>query len=210
MKRISVPLTALLAATLWVCIGSAQQPPPAPPQGAPPPPTMDTPAPPPAANDFGPGSVVQPAYSGKGTIKAFNSGPNGETDGLILSDGTAVFLPPETGEPLRASIKEGSRITFTGVSRPVAFNRVVVYAQTITANGQTFTAAVAPPPPPGGPGAAGIAGPPPPPDGPPPPPPGDMGRGGRGRGPANAGGPPPPPPGCPGPPPPPPPPGPGR
>src|ERR1700689_5198487 len=161
MKRTLVPLTALLAATLWVCIGSAQQPP------LPPPPLTGAPPP---ANAYGPELAAQPAYSRKGTIKAFNLGPNGETDGLILNDGTAVFFPPETGEPLRASIKEGSRITFTGVSRPGAFNRLVVDAQTITANGQTFTAAVAPPPAPGGPGAPGIAGPPPPPDGPPPPP----------------------------------------
>jgi len=195
MKRTSVPLTALLAATFCVSHGSAQQAPPPPPTGAPTPQPLAAPAPPPAANAYGPGLAAQPVIARRGTIKAFNLGPNGETDGLILSDGTAVFFPPETGEPLRASIKEGSRITFTGVSRPVAFNRVVVDAQTITANGQTFTAAVAPPPPPL--------------DGPPPPPPGDLGRGGRGRGPANAGGPPPPPPGCPGPPPPPPP-GPGR
>src|ERR1700689_325366 len=180
MKRTLVPLTALLAATLWVCIGSAQQPP------LPPPPLTGAP---PSANAYGPGFAAQPAYAGRGTIKAFNLGPNGETNGLILGDGTAVFFPAETGEPLRASIKEGSRITFTGVSRPGAFNRLVVDAQTITANGQTFTAAVAPPPPfggPGAPGAPGMAAPPPPPDGPPPPPPGGRGRGGRGPGPAFA------------------------
>jgi hypothetical protein len=173
MKRTSVPLTALLAATLWVSLSNAQQLPPPPPTGAPPaPPPIAAPTPPSAANAYGPRLAAQPAYSRKGTIKSFNLGPNGETDGLILSDGTAVFFPPETGEPLRASTGEGSRITFTGVSRPGAFNRLVVDAQTITANGQTFTAAVTPPPPPGGPGAPGIAGPPPSPDGPPPPPPG--------------------------------------
>ena len=193
MKRTSVLLSALLAATLCG-LGSAQQPPPAPPQGAPPPPTMAAPALSPAINANGPGSAAQQAYSGKGTIKAFNLGPNGETDGLILSDGTAVFFPAETGEPLRASIKEGSRITFTGVSRSGAFNRVVVDAQTITANGQTFTVAVAPPLPAAGPGAPGVAAPPPLPDAPPPPPPGGPGRGGPG--PAAAGGPPPPPVGC--------------
>lgn len=198
MQRTSVPLTALLAATLWVSRGSAQPPPP---------PPIAAPAPPLAANAYGPGLAAQPAYSRKGTIKAFNLGPNGEINGLILSDGTAVFFPPETGEPLRASVREGSRITFTGVSRPAAFNRLVVDAQTITANGQTFTAALTPPLPPGGPGAPGIAGPPPSPDGPPPPPPGGRGRGGRGPGLAVAGGPPLPPPGCPAPPPPP---GPGR
>ena len=86
MKRISVPLTALLVATLWVNTSNAQQPPPPPPPGAP--------APPPAANAYGPGLAASPAYSGKGTIRAFNLGPEGETNGMILNDGTAVFFPP--------------------------------------------------------------------------------------------------------------------
>ena len=90
MKRTSVPFTALFAGTLWVSVGSAQQPSP-PPNGAPPPPQMSVPAP--AANAYGPGLAVQQAYSRKGTIKAFNLGPNGETDGVILSDGTAVLFP---------------------------------------------------------------------------------------------------------------------
>ena len=192
MKQ-TVPFTALLAATLGAVLGSAQQSPPLPPAGAPAP-APDAPI------------ATQQTNSRQGTIKAFNAGPNGETDGVILNDGTVVFFPPETGEPLRATVKEGQRITFTGVSRPVASNRVAIDAQTVTANGQTFTVAL-PPPPPDGPGARGMAGPPPPPDGPPAPAPGGRGRGGRGPGPVVAGGPPPPPPGCPAPPPPP---GPGR
>src|SRR5580704_17334173 len=159
MKRTSLPLITLLAATILVSIGSAQQPPPPPPTGAPPPPPPGAPAPPPPADANGSGFAAQPAYPRKGIIKAFNLGPNGETDGLILSDGTVVFFPPETGGPLRASTKEGSRITFTGVSRVGAFNRLVVDAQTITANGQTFTAAAVQPLPPGGLGAPGLAGP---------------------------------------------------
>ena len=136
MKRTSVPLTALLAATLWVSLSSAQQQPPPPPPGARPAPLAGpVPPPPPGVNVYSSGLAAQAAYSRKGTIRAFNLGPNGETDGLILNDGTAVFFPPQTGEPLRASVKEGSRITFTGVSRPGAFNRLVVDAQTITANG---------------------------------------------------------------------------
>ena len=150
MKRTSLPLTALLAATVWVALASAQQPP-----------------------------AAQPGYSGKGTVKAFNSGPNGEINGIILSDGAVVFFPSATGEPIRVSIKEGSQVTFNGVSRPAASNnRLIVDAQTITANGQTFTAATVPPPLAGGPGA-----------------PSGRGRSGRGPGQALAGGPPPPPPG---------------
>lgn len=201
MKRTSVPLTALLAATVWVNIGSAQPQPP-PPARAKPAPPIGAPTPAPEANAGGPGFTAQPAYPHSGTIKAFNLGPNGETNGFILNDATTVFFSPETGELLRAGVKEGSRVTFTGVSRLGAFNRLIVNAQTITANGRTFTAAAAPAP--SGPGAAGIARGPPPPDGPTPPPPAGVGRGGTG---PESGGPPLPPAGCRAPPPPP---GPGR
>src|ERR1700735_1829394 len=77
MKRTSVPLTALLAATLWVSLSSAQQPPPPPPPGArPAPPAGAVPPRPPGVNAYSSGLAAQPAYSRKGTIRAFNLGPN--------------------------------------------------------------------------------------------------------------------------------------
>jgi hypothetical protein len=210
MKWTSVPLSALFAATLAMGIASmqqvsAQQPPPPPPGGPPPPqmaappPDPNAPPPPPPANGpmAGPGQaapLAQTMNSRRGTIKAFNSGPNGETNGFILSDGTAILFPAEMGDQFRATVREGSRISVMGMSRFGVSGRMVVNAQTITANGQTFTVPVPPPVPPGGPGAQAGWGPPPPPDGPPPP----GGRGGReprpGPPPPPAGGPPPPPP----------------
>jgi hypothetical protein len=191
MKWTSVPLS-VLAVTLAMGIASmqqvsAQQPPPPPPGGAPPPqmaaPPPDPNAPPPpSANGpvAGPGQapLAQTMYSRRGTIKAFNSGPNGETNGFILSDGTAILFPAEMGDQFRSTVREGSRISVTGMSRAGVSGRMVVNAQTITANGQTFTAPGPPPPdgppPPGGRGGRGPRpGPPPPPaGGPPPPPPG--------------------------------------
>jgi hypothetical protein len=176
MKRTSVPLIALLAATLAVGVASAQQPPPPPPGGppAPPmagPPDPNSPPPPPPAN--GPTPFAQTTR--QGTIRAFNSGPNGETNGFILNDGTAILFPPEMGDQFRATVKEGSRISVMGMSRSGPSGRMVVNAQTISANGQTFTVPVPPPlppPPPGGHGGRGPRpGPPPPPAGGPPPPP---------------------------------------
>ncbi len=202
MKRTPLTFAALLATTLWVGVGCALQPPPPAPMGTAPPP--------PPTSALAAGNMVEPGYSGRGTIKAFNSGPNGETNGVILSDGTAVLFAPEIGEQFRSNIREGSRVTFTGMSRPGASNRLVVDAQTITANGQTFTVAAAAPPAFAGPNPPGAAGPPPPPEVPPAPQAGGRGRGGRGPGPAAADAPPPPPAGCSAPPPPPPPPGPGR
>src|ERR1700744_2403107 len=109
MKQTSVPLTALLAATLWVSLSSAQQAAPPAATGTPAPPPNRAPPTPASANAGGPAVVGQTQYPRKGTVKAFNVRPNGETDGLILGDGTTVFFPPATGEPLRASVKEGSR-----------------------------------------------------------------------------------------------------
>jgi hypothetical protein len=202
MKWTSVPLTALLAATVGMGVGGAQQPPP-PPRGGPPAlpiaAPLDPNAPPPPGAP--PGVTASQAYAGysrKGTIKAFNAGPNGETNGIILGDGTAVLFPAEMGEQFRTTVREGSHITVTGMSRSEVSGRMVVNAQTITANGQTFTVPVGPPVLPGGPGAQAGSGPPPPPsqDGPPP----AGGRGGRGPRPG-------PPPAAAGPQPPPPPPG---
>jgi hypothetical protein len=208
MKWTSVPLS-VLAVTLAMGIASmqqvnAQQPPPPPPGGPPPPqmtappPDRNAPPPPPSVNGpiVGPGQaapLAETMYSRRGTIKAFNSGPNGETNGFILSDGTAILFPAEMGDQFRSTVREGARIFVTGMSRAGVSGRMVVNAQTITANGQTFTVPVPPPVPPGGPGAQ-AGSPPPPPDGPPPP----GGRGGRGPRPGPppppAGGPPPPPP----------------
>ena len=197
MKHTSVLLSALLALTLTACLGHAQPPPggppPPPPAGGPPPPDPNGPPPPPppagapyTAGAGGPAQGVQSGYSRRGTIKAFNVGPEGETNGFILNDGTVILFPPDSGPQMMAAVREGSRIQYSGYGRTVPSGRMIVDAQYITANGQTFTM-------PAGPGAV----PPPPPVGPPPPP------GGRGRGGApppgglGPGGPPPPPPNLP-------------
>ncbi len=168
MKWTSVPLSVL---ALTVAMGiasmqqvSAQQPPPPspggppPPQMAAPPPDPNAPPPPPSARGpmAGPGQaapLAQTINSRRGTIKAFNSGPNGETNGFILSDGTAILFPAEMGDQFRATVREGSRISVIGMSRAGVSGRMVVNAQTITANGQTFAVPV----PPAGTAPAGLA-----------------------------------------------------
>ncbi|MDQ6678417.1 MAG: hypothetical protein M3Z09_14115 [Acidobacteriota bacterium] len=149
-------LSALLVTAGFLGVGSAQPPPP-PPDRTPP--------------------AAQSVYSRRGAIKSFNTGPNGETNGVVLRDGTMVTFPPESGARLRSLAKEGSRITVSGTRRSGASGQVGVDAQTITANGQTITVPAAPPPAPAGPGAQAGSGPPSPgPNAPPPP-------RGRGRGP---------------------------
>src|ERR1700679_2744269 len=132
MKWTPVPLN-VLALTLAVGIASmqqvsAQQPTPPPPGGFPqpqmaaPPPDQTGPPRPRSAN--GSAAVAGQAAplartmsSRRGTIKAFNSGPNGETNGFILSDGTAILFPAEMGDQFRSTVREGSRISVTGMSR---------------------------------------------------------------------------------------------
>src|ERR1700722_1903074 len=151
MKWTSVPLS-VLAVTLAMGIASmqqvnAQQPPP---QMTAPPPDRNAPPPPPSVNGpiVGPGQaapLAETMYSRRGTIKAFNSGPNGETNGFILSDGTAILFPAEMGDQFRSTVREGARISVTGMSRAGVSGRAVAHAQPIPANGQTFTVPVPPP-----------------------------------------------------------------
>lgn len=172
MPRKINSIIAVFAAGAFLGVSQAQQPP-APPAdsgpspqtvGAPPPPAPNAPpapkgsaAPGPPAN---PGGAGQQTFSRRGTIKSFNTGPNGETNGVILQDGTTVMFPPEFGTQLRSTVKEGSRVTVAGASRPGASGQTVIDAQTITYKGQVMTVPAPAPPPPGGP-AVQAGGPPP-------------------------------------------------
>ncbi|MGI8745107.1 MAG: OB-fold nucleic acid binding domain-containing protein [Bryobacteraceae bacterium] len=172
MIRKSTILPAVLVTGAFLGMGCAQ----------PPPPPPDTTAPPPSA-----GTPPAATSTRRGTIKSFNTGPNGETN-VILRDGTTVMVPPEFGAQLRSIAKQGSRITVSGVSRPGASGQVIIDAQTVTSNGQTMTVPAPPPPdpnapppplgrrkgprrapPPPPPANAPPNGAPPPPAGPPPP-----------------------------------------
>jgi hypothetical protein len=96
-------------------------PPPAPPGPPGPGRGPAPPPPPPAPAAWGPGPPQPPAgpagayipaagssaapaaaASLSGTIRSFNYGLDGQINGLILSDGTAVYFPPELGSRSRA------------------------------------------------------------------------------------------------------------
>ena len=105
-------------------------------------------------------------YSGSGRIQQLNYGPDGAVNGLLLSDGTLVAIPPfRASNP--TSIRTGATISYSGYARRTMNDRTVVNAQTLTVNGQQLAlavpvsprGAVPPPPPPGGPGAPGPAAP---------------------------------------------------
>ncbi len=165
MQRKISSIVTILAAGAFLGVSHAQQPPASSPNGGPPPATAGTgPSPdanaPPAANGSGApappgnaGGAGQQTYSRRGTIRSFNTGANGETNGVILRDGTTVLFPPEFGTQLRSTVREGSHITVAGVNRPGASGQAVIDAQTITYKGQVMTVPAAAPQPPRGPGA---------------------------------------------------------
>lgn len=72
----------------------------------PPPPPTDAPAPQvPAAQDV-------PTTSGQ--VKQYLIAPRGEVDGLLLTDGTQIAVPPHLQTALTASVKPGDAIRIQG------------------------------------------------------------------------------------------------
>ena len=75
--------------------------------------------------------------------------PNGEADGLLLSDGTQVAFPPHLSAAVMQVLKPGDTVQVSGWRAP---NVPVVRAQTLVANGRSVTdqpptPGMAPPPP---------------------------------------------------------------
>ncbi|GAN77672.1 hypothetical protein [Acidisphaera rubrifaciens] len=50
-----------------------------------------------------------------GTVAQYSLTPRGDVDGVILSDGTQVHLPPHLGAQLVAAVKPGDAVTFRGL-----------------------------------------------------------------------------------------------
>ncbi len=51
----------------------------------------------------------------KGTVAEYSLTPRGDVDGLILSDGTEVHLPPHLGTQLVFAVKPGDAVTVRGL-----------------------------------------------------------------------------------------------
>jgi hypothetical protein len=49
-----------------------------------------------------------------GTVTRFTLTPRGDLDGLILSDGTQVHVPPHLSAELAAAVKPGDTVTVSG------------------------------------------------------------------------------------------------
>ncbi len=115
--------------------------------------------PPPAPQ--APPAIVGTSATHSGRITAVVYGPQGEVQAILLGDGAAVSLPPDLAMRAQAGVVRGSRVQVSGTQRVIA-GQVSLIAQSLTANGQTFVAALPAP----GPAFAGGAPPPPPPPAP--------------------------------------------
>ena len=80
----------------------------------------------------------------RGTVQRLAQGPRGETNAVVLNDGTVLRLPPPAAEQLAEKLKVGAAVAATGTLRVPGTGEVaarsvrVVRAQTITLEGVQF------------------------------------------------------------------------
>jgi hypothetical protein len=108
------------------------------------------------------------AYSGSGTIRQLNYGPQGEINGFWLNN-VLVHIPPLTPGTSQ-SLQIGATASVSGYAHHTLNNKTAVDASSLTVNGQSIPIYSPPPPPPPTPGAAPPLAPPAPGSAPPPPP----------------------------------------
>ena len=79
----------------------------------------------------------------KGAIRSFNYGLDGRVNGLILSDGTAVYFPPEVANQVSRAVPVGGRVSVAGSLRTGPTGNRLIDAQIIT-NRQTGASVTVP------------------------------------------------------------------
>lgn len=118
------PRTTFIAAACLLAGSAAfaQMPPPPPGGPVPPPPIA-------AAPEAG-------TTTTGGRVQQWLINPNGEADGLLLSDGTQIAFPPHLSAAVMQMLKPGDTVQVSGWRAP---NVPVVRAQAIVANGRSVT-----------------------------------------------------------------------
>jgi hypothetical protein len=112
---------------------------PPPPPGPPPVPGSAAfagppPAPPPLPPSQPTPTTFAPAVQSvvvTGTVRSLNYGIDGQVNGLILSDGTAVYFPPELGSQVLGAVSVSARIRVTGWPRTGPAGNRLMDAQVI-------------------------------------------------------------------------------
>lgn len=72
----------------------------------------------------------------KGVVERYSLAPRGEVDGLILTDGTEIHLPPHLADELTTAVKPGSAVTVHGL-RTLRLPLVDAASVTDDASGKT-------------------------------------------------------------------------
>ncbi len=109
------------------------------------------------------------SLSAQGQVKEQLHGPRGELNGVLLTDGTIVRLPPPEAERLASQLAQGATVVVSGHGYAGPLGKVIA-AESIGPSASQQTAIAAPPPPPHhhghhhGPRPAGGPDMPPPPD----------------------------------------------
>ena len=124
-------IASLLSATGAVCAIAPPAPTarPAAPDGLPPPVPYGAAVPTPSA-----GAVAESQATG--TVVQFLLNPNGEADGLLLSDGTQIAFAPHMGRVVAQTLKVGDGVQANGWRAPGV---PVLRLQTLRANGRSVT-----------------------------------------------------------------------
>src|SRR6266481_1969312 len=89
-----------------------------------PPPPVGEPLPPPLAN--------QPIETVQGTVSQYLMNPNGEVDGLLLSDGAQVHFPPHMSADLTQAVRTNDNVTAQGVHENAVHFRAFTISDTAT------------------------------------------------------------------------------
>lgn len=124
-------------------------PPPRGPVGAPPPPAEASAAflpPGPPAPVWGDPAAQTSVVSG--TVRSFNYAPDGQVNGLILSDGSAVYFPAELRNQVTNTVPINVRVTVTGWARTGPTGNRLIDAQTVRNRRTGASVSVGSPPPP--------------------------------------------------------------
>src|SRR5882724_10475567 len=139
-RKILVPFAAIGA---WITMGpvalaQAPAPPPAPPSATP------------APASIGPAPAPGTYYSNQspeaqGTVQRFTLTSIGELDGVILTDGNEVHLPPHLTTQLATAVRVGDTVTVRGYRSP-SVPLIAAVSITDTNTGQTVVDNGPPPP----------------------------------------------------------------
>jgi hypothetical protein len=90
------------------------------------------PPPPPPRGPRGPRGEDEKPMNAKGVVSSYATNPEGEVDGLMLTDGVEVKLPPHQGKELQRLVSKGDEVTVEGRRHETPEGDVHLHADRVT------------------------------------------------------------------------------